>query len=46
MLRRLEWARSSGAVGIIVTLDWSFSNGRDWGSPVIRAARPGALLGP
>ena len=35
MLRWLEWARSSGAVGIIVTLDWSFSNGRDWGSPVI-----------
>ena len=35
MLHRLEWARASGAVGIIVTLDWSFSNGRDWGSPVI-----------
>jgi L-lactate dehydrogenase (cytochrome)/glycolate oxidase len=35
MLRRLEWARSGGAVGVIVTLDWSFANGRDWGSPVI-----------
>jgi L-lactate dehydrogenase (cytochrome)/glycolate oxidase len=35
MLHRLEWARAGGAVGIIVTLDWSFSNGRDWGSPVI-----------
>src|ERR1700733_3605746 len=35
MLHRLEWARASGAVGLIVTLDWSFSNGRDWGSPVI-----------
>jgi L-lactate dehydrogenase (cytochrome)/glycolate oxidase len=35
MLHRLEWARASGAVGIIITLDWSFSNGRDWGSPVI-----------
>ena len=22
-------------MGLIVTLDWSFSNGRDWGSPVI-----------
>src|SRR6202790_4388916 len=28
MLHRLEWPRASGAVGIIVTLDWSFSNGR------------------
>jgi L-lactate dehydrogenase (cytochrome)/glycolate oxidase len=35
MLRRIEWARASGAAGIIITLDWSFSNGRDWGSPVI-----------
>jgi L-lactate dehydrogenase (cytochrome)/glycolate oxidase len=35
MLHRLEWARASGAAGIIITLDWSFSNGRDWGSPVI-----------
>src|SRR5579862_697302 len=33
MLARLERARSAGAVGVIVTLDWSFSNGRDWGSP-------------
>ena len=24
-----------GAVGLIVTLDWSFSHGRDWGSPAI-----------
>lgn len=35
MLRRLGRARDAGAVGLIVTLDWSFSNGRDWGSPFI-----------
>jgi heme/flavin dehydrogenase (mycofactocin system) len=32
---RIERALSAGAVGIIATLDWSFSNGRDWGSPII-----------
>jgi L-lactate dehydrogenase (cytochrome)/glycolate oxidase len=32
---RLERARAAGAAGLIVTLDWSFSNGRDWGSPSI-----------
>ena len=35
ILQRLDRARRAGAVGLIVTLDWSFSNGRDWGSPVI-----------
>jgi len=35
MVQRLERAKAAGAVGIIVTLDWSFSNGRDWGSPFI-----------
>ncbi len=35
MIQRLERARSAGAKGIILTLDWSFSNGRDWGSPWI-----------
>ena len=41
-----RWPASSGRrrpapPGIIVTLDWSFSQGRDWGSPHIpRAARP------
>ncbi len=35
MVQRLERARAAGAVGIILTLDWSFSNGRDWGSPWI-----------
>ncbi|MGH9047031.1 MAG: pre-mycofactocin synthase MftD [Acidimicrobiales bacterium] len=32
---RVERARVAGAVGLIATLDWSFSNGRDWGSPDI-----------
>ncbi|MGN6244029.1 MAG: pre-mycofactocin synthase MftD [Motilibacteraceae bacterium] len=32
---RLERARAAGAVGVILTLDWSFSHGRDWGSPSI-----------
>ncbi len=33
--QRLERARTAGAVGLIATLDWSFSIGRDWGSPHI-----------
>jgi len=35
ILQRIERARSAGAVGLIATLDWSFSHSRDWGSPVI-----------
>ncbi|HEX3923497.1 MAG TPA: pre-mycofactocin synthase MftD [Streptosporangiaceae bacterium] len=35
VLAHLERARAAGAAGLIVTLDWSFSNGRDWGSPSI-----------
>jgi heme/flavin dehydrogenase (mycofactocin system) len=35
IVRRLERAKAAGAVGLIATLDWSFSHGRDWGSPVI-----------
>jgi len=35
MAQRIERARAAGAVGLIATLDWSFSNGRDWGSPFI-----------
>ena len=35
LVQRLERARAAGAKGLIVTLDWSFSNGRDWGSPWI-----------
>jgi heme/flavin dehydrogenase (mycofactocin system) len=32
---RLDRASRAGAKALIVTLDWSFSNGRDWGSPAI-----------
>ncbi|MFN8032159.1 MAG: pre-mycofactocin synthase MftD [Mycobacterium sp.] len=32
---RADRARAAGAVGLIVTTDWSFSHGRDWGSPKI-----------
>ncbi|MEV7129377.1 pre-mycofactocin synthase MftD [Streptomyces sp. NPDC093260] len=35
MLRRIQHAREAGAKALIVTLDWSFSHGRDWGSPKI-----------
>jgi len=35
VLAHLERARAAGAAGLIVTLDWSFANGRDWGSPSI-----------
>jgi heme/flavin dehydrogenase (mycofactocin system) len=35
LVARMERARAAGAVGLIVTTDWSFSNGRDWGSPAI-----------
>lgn len=35
LLANLQRAREAGAVGLILTLDWSFSYGRDWGSPII-----------
>jgi pre-mycofactocin synthase len=35
LLQRIARATAAGAVGLIVTLDWSFSYGRDWGSPPI-----------
>jgi heme/flavin dehydrogenase (mycofactocin system) len=35
MAARLQRARDAGAVGVILTLDWSFSHARDWGSPLI-----------
>jgi heme/flavin dehydrogenase (mycofactocin system) len=35
LLQRMERARNAGAAGLILTTDWSFSNGRDWGSPAI-----------
>ncbi len=38
MVARMERARAAGAAGIILTLDWSFSHGRDWGSPAIPAS--------
>jgi pre-mycofactocin synthase len=33
--QRLGRAQTAGAKALIVTLDWSFGNGRDWGSPWI-----------
>ncbi|MCH5676602.1 pre-mycofactocin synthase MftD [Streptomyces gilvus] len=35
MSQRMERARAAGAKALIATLDWSFSHGRDWGSPEI-----------
>ena len=35
LLERAEVARQAGAKALIVTLDWSFPAGRDWGSPAI-----------
>jgi heme/flavin dehydrogenase (mycofactocin system) len=35
IVARLDRARAAGAVGVILTLDWSFSHYRDWGSPAI-----------
>ncbi|MGE4365130.1 MAG: pre-mycofactocin synthase MftD, partial [Mycolicibacterium sp.] len=35
ILARMERARAAGAKGLILTTDWSFAHGRDWGSPKI-----------
>lgn len=35
MVARMARAKAAGAVGLIVTLDWSFVHSRDWGSPSI-----------
>ncbi len=35
VIHRVERARAAGAAGLILTLDWSFSHSRDWGSPHI-----------
>ena len=35
MSARMERAKAAGAKALILTLDWSFSHGRDWGSPAI-----------
>jgi pre-mycofactocin synthase len=32
---RIDRARAAGVAGMIVTLDWTFSHSRDWGSPWI-----------
>ena len=38
IVARIERARAAGAVGLILTLDWSFVHSRDWGSPSIPQA--------
>jgi heme/flavin dehydrogenase (mycofactocin system) len=35
ILKRMERAREAGAKALIATPDWSFSAGRDWGTPTI-----------
>ncbi|WP_025778215.1 pre-mycofactocin synthase MftD [Brevibacterium sp. VCM10] len=35
MVQRMDRARAAGAKALISTTDWSFSLGRDWGSPEI-----------
>lgn len=35
ILARITRAKRAGAAGLIITLDWSFSHSRDWGSPSI-----------
>ena len=35
MVQRMDRARAAGAKALISTTDWSFSVGRDWGSPAI-----------
>jgi pre-mycofactocin synthase len=35
ILHRVGRAREAGVAGLIITLDWSFSHSRDWGSPEI-----------
>jgi len=46
LLDRALRARKAGAKALIVTLDWSFPGGRDWGSPVIpeRLDTPAMML--
>jgi L-lactate dehydrogenase (cytochrome)/glycolate oxidase len=35
IVQRMGRAKTAGASGLILTLDWSFSHSRDWGSPTI-----------
>jgi pre-mycofactocin synthase len=44
LLARAEAARSGGATALIVTLDWSFPGGRDWGSPAVPERLDAATL--
>ncbi len=55
MVGRMDRAKAAGAVGMILTLDWSFVHSRDWGSPTIPqsldlktllAQAPGAIIRP
>ncbi len=32
---RIERAKAAGAAGLILTIDWTFTHSRDWGSPAI-----------
>lgn len=36
---RIERASAAGAAGLILTLDWTFSHARDWGSPKLPEPR-------
>src|SRR5699024_9572825 len=51
LVERMERARAAGAKGLIMSLDWSFTRGADWGSPGIpetmdfEAMRKNALQG-
>lgn len=38
ILHRVQRAKAAGAVGLIVTLDWTWAHRRDWGSPKIPSA--------
>jgi heme/flavin dehydrogenase (mycofactocin system) len=35
VVQRMQRAHDAGVIGLILTTDWSFSVGRDWGSPEI-----------
>ena len=35
VVERMQRAHDAGVIGLILTTDWSFSVGRDWGSPEI-----------
>ena len=41
---RVERARAAGAKGLILTTDWSFGQGRDWGSPKVPRRRDMATM--